>query len=934
MEISSDLFEAHLKCPTKCWLRANGEQFAGNAYAQWVRTQSDTYCAIKLKQLEAKSPSRELVVSPPTANMLGATWRYATRISLRAATNTLALRSELHALERQPARTDGKTSGIVPIRFVFTNKLGKDERMLLGFDALVLSISLGQKIEIGKIIHGDHGDTTRVNISHFLDDTNKRIDKIVALLSNSSPPELVLNRHCSECEFQYRCHEKAVEVDDLSLLSGLSEKERARHRSKGIFTVAQLSYTFRPRRTPKRSKNPSNPHHFALQALAIREKCVYIHGTPEIPESKCAIFLDIEGLPDREFYYLIGALVVSDGHESFHSFWADTELESQRIFHQFADLTDMFKDYRVFHYGDYDSTAIKRIAASMPLDAQERFNSILQKSVNILSVVFPHVYFPSYSNGLKAISPLVCSDSEPSTITGLDSIIWRMNWESSNEPHLKEQLLEYNRTDCYALKRVSEFIARRVSTRTEPSGDAIVTNMVDEQMFARQRWELFKKKPYAIPELEQVIPTAYFDYQREKVFIRTHPQFKAINKRVNREKSNFPSRPNRTVNYLAKSCPFCRGRKLTCIAETSHFVADLKFYSSGVRRYVTRYVSFSQVCEKCNAQFRAKEWSQHQEIIGHGLASWSVYQNNVLGVNILKVRKALVDCFGLHVEQQHLYRAKNKLASFYEPLYAEILDAIVASPVLHIDETTVRLRKVKGYVWVLTTFNQVYYIYRPTREAEFLKEILVGFRGVIVSDFFTGYDSLPCQQQKCIIHFVRDIDDDLIHNPFDEELKRLAQSFGILLRSIVATVDRFGLRCLHLRKHIRDVTKFMKEEVAINFKSELARKYAKRLSKYGARMFTFLDHDGVPWNNNNAEHAIKRFAKYRRYADGLFTEKTLKGYLILASVFETCDFDGVNVLKFLLSKEQTLEGLQRMAGQKRNRGDSSLTGTIVRPPLH
>ena len=24
-----------------------------------------------------------------------------------------------------------------------------------------------------------------------------------------------------------------------------------------------------------------------------------------------------------------------------------------------------------------------------------------------------------------------------------------------------------------------------------------------------------------------------------------------------------------------------------------------------------------------------------------------------------------------------------------------------------------------------------------------------------------------------------------------------------------------------------------------------------------ARLFTFLDYDGVPWNNNNAEHAIK-----------------------------------------------------------------------------
>ena len=79
-------------------------------------------------------------------------------------------------------------------------------------------------------------------------------------------------------------------------------------------------------------------------------------------------------------------------------------------------------------------------------------------------------------------------------------------------------------------------------------------------------------------------------------------------------------------------------------------------------------------------------------------------------------------------------------------------------------------------------------------------------------------------------------------------------------------------------------------------------------------MFTFLDHDGVPWNNNNAEHAIKRFAKYRRDADGRFTERTLEEYLVLSTVFETCEFNNVNVLEFLLSKEGTLAGYSRWPG--------------------
>ena len=67
--------------------------------------------------------------------------------------------------------------------------------------------------------------------------------------------------------------------------------------------------------------------------------------------------------------------------------------------------------------------------------------------------------------------------------------------------------------------------------------------------------------------------------------------------------------------------------------------------------------------------------------------------------------------------------------------------------------------------------------------------MLAPFHGVLVSDFYAGYDFLPCEQQKCLVHLVRDIDDDLLRNPLDEELKRLAQAFGSLLRSTALLIN-------------------------------------------------------------------------------------------------------------------------------------------------
>lgn len=112
------------------------------------------------------------------------------------------------------------------------------------------------------------------------------------------------------------------------------------------------------------------------------------------------------------------------------------------------------------------------------------------------------------------------------------------------------------------------------------------------------------------------------------------------------------------------------------------------------------------------------------------------------------------------------------------------------------------------------------------------------------------------------------------------------------------------------------MTRFLERVGSAQYASEVADKYKKRFEKSGGKMFTFLDYDGVPWNNNNAEHAIKLFAKYRTRTGARFTEATLKEYLVLATVFETCEFNNVNVLKFLLSQESTLAGCLRLCGSK------------------
>jgi Transposase IS66 family len=137
---------------------------------------------------------------------------------------------------------------------------------------------------------------------------------------------------------------------------------------------------------------------------------------------------------------------------------------------------------------------------------------------------------------------------------------------------------------------------------------------------------------------------------------------------------------------------------------------------------------------------------------------------------------------------------------------------------------------------------------------------------------------------ECLIHLIRDMNEDVKANSFDAELKGIVQTFTTVVRPIIETVDRYGLTKSRLQKQDhRDG--FIEEITGQRVSSEAATKYQKRIEKYGHRLFTFLDYDGVPWNNNNAEHAIKVFARYRRFADGRFTKKSVSEYLAILSVF-------------------------------------------------
>jgi len=223
MKITEELFEAYLKCPFKCFLLSANKPMTPSTYTVWVRAQNDSYRNCQANRLAAEVLPNECIISPQRIeDVRGARWRLAMNVIIREKN----LQSNIHAVRKILPMGQGRRTQFIPVRLIARNKITRDDKLLLAFDAYVLSEHLGCPIGRGQLVHGDNGTTVSVNIAILLNTVRQVTSRIAKVLSADSPPDLVLNRHCVECEFQPMCNRKAKEKDDLSLLSGMSEKER------------------------------------------------------------------------------------------------------------------------------------------------------------------------------------------------------------------------------------------------------------------------------------------------------------------------------------------------------------------------------------------------------------------------------------------------------------------------------------------------------------------------------------------------------------------------------------------------------------------------------------------------------------------------------------------------------------------------------------
>jgi predicted RecB family nuclease len=909
-KITTEVLAEYLQCRYKAYLILTGVACEPSPYEHWLSRDEDKYAAAGRSALVRDHSCLNDIRSLATKHL-----KQGPSYVVQADVQQEDFAFSFDALQRVQGASQLGVFHYVPVLFS-SRSTGERQKLRLSCAGLILEQLQRVYPPTGILVSGRAYKFRTVNLTTRRHKAQSALNDLAAYLRGETKPPLVLNDHCRICRYQNRCKVEAQQLDDLSLLNRMTEREIQRYHRKGIFTVNQLSYTFRFKKRGRRVTARGRPHSFPLQALALREQSIFVVSRPSVVEAPTQVYVDMEGSPSGTFVYLIGLIVVENNITTYQSFWAENEDDEKTIIDKFLHCLSALNSPRIFYYGNYESRIFRRIIDS-DKGLSSRIHDILANATNVLSSIYANIYFPTYSNELKEIGRhLGCNWTVPEA-AGHQTILWRAKWESSRDPSMKDRLITYNREDCLALRRITDFIAAFSRDDSDRDANTIQIRLV-EDIKTDDTLHGFGRKPFAIAEFALITERSYFDYQRDKIYIRSNPAFEHIKRRKRKNTKHRSIRPNKTIDLWAVKCPFCKSRDISRDHSTlqAKDTLDLRISTSGIRRWVVHYRTPVHGCRDCDRWFVPQTF-RNKRRFGHGLIAWTIDQHVANRISFENLERVLKDYFQLSIGFGRLHGFKALAARYYSATCTKVLKKLIDGTIIHADETKINLKKGSGYVWVLANTEEVFYVYRSSREADFLHELLANFKGVLITDFFTGYDSLPCLQQKCLIHLIRDVNDDLLKNPFDQELKELATLFGQLLRRIVATIDRFGLKASYLRKHKSGVSDFMDVLAAKAFESEIAMKHCKRLQKYHIKLFTFLDYDGVPWNNNNAEHAVKHFAKYRMLTNGRVTESGLQDYLRLLSLYQTCRYKEIRFLDFLLSKSRDIDhfanGMKRYA---------------------
>ena len=344
-------------------------------------------------------------------------------------------------------------------------------------------------------------------------------------------------------------------------------------------------------------------------------------------------------------------------------------------------------------------------------------------------------------------------------------------------------------------------------------------------------------------------------------------------------------------------CPHCGG---TDIVLEDDFICKYIEDIAPVVKTATEQLYQWASCTHCGKPVIAKQATTGPPVtIGPNLVTLLTVLRQQMGVSYRKLSQLCSETLQIQLSAPAVMGIINRFSLKCEPIYKGIEASLPTQPVLHGDETGWRMDGNPWQLWCFCNRSLVYFHLDPSRGAKVPKAILgEDYEGILHADFYAAYNFLP-NVQRCLIHFLRAICDELEITPEDQNLSQLKDGIKSIIEKGTQLKALGNARLQNAgRQQLEHKLDMLAKLKSANKKTNTL---IKRLVRHQHELIRFVDHPHAEYHNNRAERALRPEVIFRKLSFGNRSPAGAYNFQILATVLETCRLKGKNLADFVHS---------------------------------
>jgi hypothetical protein len=361
-----------------------------------------------------------------------------------------------------------------------------------------------------------------------------------------------------------------------------------------------------------------------------------------------------------------------------------------------------------------------------------------------------------------------------------------------------------------------------------------------------------------------------------------------------------PEHVDATVELDQSTCPRCGGVLSEKPTDSYTRVVEDVVPAKVV---VTEYVVRRRYCRCCRRQVSPPI----PNVIGGGKKErfglrlmLLVVSLKMLGLSYEKIGAHLRLLFDLDLAEGAMIHCVMTVADAFGPRYEELKKDLLKEKSLHGDETSWRIKGKNHWLWAFLGRWSVVYEVDRSRGKDVPRKILGDYRGTVISDSWGAWNHVGERWQRCLVHYLRELEDTLKYKSPGAEFLPFRKKLRRMLRDAIRMADEKddGERLRAKARLEARIGALIASHSSSGEKN--CKRFVKRLRREKGMLFTFLEEDGIDWNNNAAERALRSSVVIRKITYGNQSDEGAHAHAVLMSVKETCGLRRENFFDYAM----------------------------------